>query len=113
MPVVGRGDADDVDALVIENLANVLLKPDGLSLCLLGLGEARSDDGLVAVADDRDDAVMLAGKAVDMLTAAALDADDGDAQLLVAAAGGLLRRVRHAAHGAQSRQGRREGRRVL
>ena len=52
-----------------------------------------ADDVGVGVADGRDDAVVLAGEAVDVLLAAAVDADDGDAQLAggVAGLGFLLR----------------------
>ena len=43
-----------------------------------------ADDGLIAVADGGDDAVMLAREAADVAPAAAVHADDGDAQFIAA-----------------------------
>ena len=59
----------------------------GCALGLLGAGHGVADDGRVGVADGGDDAVVLAGEAVDVAPAAAVDADDGDAQRAVGVAG--------------------------
>src|SRR5262249_32063295 len=43
VPVVGRGDADDVDAIVVEQLAEVLLELRGVALRLLDGGHGLAD----------------------------------------------------------------------
>src|SRR5262249_8318846 len=81
VPVVRRGDADDVDALVLEHLADVRLELRGDPLPLLGrlervvplaLGELAVD-----VADHGDNAVVLVGEAADVAHAAAVYAATG------------------------------------
>src|SRR5262245_10843732 len=71
VPVVGRGNADGVNRLVFENLADVLDVFGGEALLLLGVGHGRADDALINVADGGDDAVelLVAGVAVNVATA--------------------------------------------
>src|SRR5207248_6277536 len=89
VPVVGRGDADDVDGLVVEDAAQVFLVLGREALGLLGGTHRPLDDGLVHVADRGHDAVVPAGEAADVAAAAAVDADDRDAEPVVGVA--LLR----------------------
>ena len=86
VPVVRRRDRDALDARVVHDPPQVL---DELGTdAALGPGDARElvgDDALVLrggvdVADVRDDAVVLAGDAVDMIATAASDTDDGDVE---------------------------------
>src|SRR5262249_49417263 len=85
VPVVGRGDADDVDGLVVHDPAEVLFKLGGLVLGPFRALHRFADDFVagVAVADRGHDTVVLAGKAADVVVAPAVDADDGHAQLIV------------------------------
>ena len=54
----------------------------GLALLVVDRRHGGADDGLVAVADGGDLAVVLAEEAGDVAHAAAADADDGDAEFL-------------------------------
>ena len=80
VPVVGRGDGNRVDILVIDDFADVLFIPGSGALLLLGDGHGLVDDGRIRVADDRDETVVFAGEAFDVANAATVNADDCDAQ---------------------------------
>ena len=81
MPVVGGGDRDRVDALVVEDPAEVLL-PRGdqrLVARLLGKpGKGTVEHLLVGIADGGDLHAGDAAEPVDVALAAAVTAEDGD-----------------------------------
>ncbi len=81
--MVGGGDADDIDRFVVEDPANVLFILGRFALGLFGGGHGPADHGLIAVADGRDDAVMLAGIAPDIVAALAVDANHGHVKGIV------------------------------
>ena len=87
MPVVGRGDRDGVDRLVVEQAAKVFLDLRRLSGRtfdgLHGLGEHR----IIDVADRDDLGLRVSGKHLGMIESAVAQTDDGDAHPL---AGGCV-----------------------
>src|SRR5439155_24758797 len=114
VPVIGRGDADDVDVAVFHDAAQILDELRPLTLRPFGSFHGPAGHGGVAVANVGDDAVVVAGETIDMIAAAAVDANDGDIEALVGAAGvavlGGLRRAalsEEAAGGAGGGQRRR------
>src|SRR5262249_20763251 len=125
VPVVGRGDGDDVDRLVLDDLADVLLVLGRLALGLLDLLHGAADDGLVAVADGGDDAVeagveepveLFGVVAADVAHAAPVGTAPRDAKLFAVAvlfAVFVLLLVGMRGPAAQARQGRRQRRRSL
>src|SRR5262249_31078833 len=84
VPVVGGGDRDDVDVLVVDHLADVLDELGHLPLLAFDGLHRLADDALVAVADGGDDAAVLAVESANVRHAAAVDADDRDAQRVAA-----------------------------
>ena len=83
VPVIGRGDADDVDGLVVQDAANVLLILGRLALGLLRRRHRSADHCLIAVADRGDDAIVLAGVTGRVVGALAVDADHSHVQRIV------------------------------
>ena len=85
MPVIGRRNADDIDRFVVEHPANVLGVVDELLLPAFDGLDCPADDARVHVANCRDDGVelLVASEAIDVAHAAAMNADDGDAQLRI------------------------------
>src|SRR5262249_7974807 len=63
VPVIGRGDRDDVNVLVFDYPAQVLLELGRHALGLLDLLDRVLGKSGVAVAHGGDDAIVLAGKA--------------------------------------------------
>ena len=82
VPVVRRGDCDDVDLFVFDDLAQILFV-FGLPLVFRNLRHSLLDDAFVGVANGRDNAAVLIGQTADMVHTAAIDADDGDAKLVI------------------------------
>jgi hypothetical protein len=82
VPVVGRGDRDDVDVLAVEDAADVLdvLRLAGrvLELLLVAAGDA-----WIAVADHHELRIRHAGPLADVLATAAVGPDDGDAEPVI------------------------------
>ena len=82
MPVIGRGDRDDVDVFAIEDAADVLdvlrLAGGVLELLLVAAG----DTG-IAVTDHRQFGIRHAGPLPDVLAAPAVGTDDGDPETVV------------------------------
>src|SRR5262249_12079864 len=110
VPVVGRGDGDDVDVLVLDDLADVLDVFRLLALAFGGNLHRRADDRRVGVADGGHDAVVFAGVGPDVTLALAANADAGDAELLAGGAfflGGGFFRVLLGGAGRIERAGRR------
>src|SRR6185437_5381523 len=85
VPVIGRGDGDDVDVFVFDDFANVLLELGRAALFFLDSLHGSADDGRVRVADGGDDGIELvvAGEGTDMAHTPAVNANDGDTQLIV------------------------------
>src|SRR5262249_24040158 len=112
VPVVRRGDGDDVDGLVVHDPAQVLLVLGSLALRLLYGVHGAGDDVLVHVADGDDLAVVLVGEAPNVAHAATVNADHGHVEPVVSVAFllglGLVRGQETAAS-----QQRRQRRRVL
>ena len=77
VPVVGGGDGDDVDGLIVHDAAEVLFEARRLALLLLDMLHGRRDDGAVAIANGGDDAAVFVGEIVHMAHAAPVDTDDG------------------------------------
>src|SRR5262249_52284648 len=69
VPVVRSGDRDDVDGLVVHDLAQVLDELGGLSLGFFGGFHGAADDIAVRVADRGDHAVIPSGKSADVALA--------------------------------------------
>ena len=90
VPVVRRGDRDDVDRLVVKRLADVADELGLAALLRLDLLDAFLADRFVRVADARDLALGQIDVRADVVAAAAANADDHDAQPVVGA-GGLRR----------------------
>src|ERR1700709_372787 len=86
MPVIRRGDRDGVDVLVLEQLADVLISfdlvPFGRHL-VLALGE----DFRVDIAERGEPHALQAVVAADVRSAAAIEADDSDADITIRAGG--------------------------
>ncbi len=81
--MVGRGDADDVDVLVRDDLADILLERGSLALFFLDLLHRPADDGLVGVADGGDDSVLFfVEKTANVIHATAVDSDHGHTEFL-------------------------------
>ena len=87
VPMVRCGDRNDIDRLVFDHLANVLLELRLGFLPLADLFHGIADDRLIAIADGDDLAVVFAEEAADMVHAAPMHADDGHAKPIV---GGLF-----------------------
>src|SRR5262249_1142496 len=88
VPVVRGGDGDDVDVLVLDHPADVLLVLRGFPLRRFDPLHRVADDCLVAVAHDGDLGVDVpVGEPGDVAHAPAVDADDGDPQPVVGGAG--------------------------
>src|SRR5439155_19049010 len=68
------------DVLVLDDLADILDKARLLPLRLGDGAHGLADDGAIGVADGGDDTAVLVGETADMSHAAAMHADDGDAQ---------------------------------
>src|SRR5262249_4463077 len=62
VPVIRRGNTDDINRLIIQYLANVLLELRRLALSLLGYGPGLGEHCLVGVADRGHNAIELAGQ---------------------------------------------------
>src|SRR5439155_26693377 len=80
VPVVRRGDADDVNRLVFDHLANVLLKAGHLPLSLFRGGHAPADPRLIGVAQDGHDAIVSPGQFGDVPRPPTANADYGRVQ---------------------------------
>ena len=82
VPVVGRGDRDDVDVLAVEDAADVLdvLRLVGrvLELLLVAAGDA-----WIAIADHRELRIRHAGPLADVFATPAIGPDDGDAEPII------------------------------
>ena len=110
VPVVGRGDRDDVDVLAVEDAADVLdvLRLAGrvLELLLVAAGDA-----WIAVADHRELRIRHAGPLPDVLATAAIGADDGDAEPVIRPGlrGGRLGGPGSLRGGGERYRGHREG----
>src|SRR5262249_16415779 len=88
VPVVRGGDGDDVDVLVLDHPADVLLVLRGFPLRRFDPLHRVADDCLVAVAHDGDLGVDVpVGEPGDVAHAPAVDADDGAPQAVVGGAG--------------------------
>src|SRR5438445_529307 len=83
VPVVGGRDADNVDRLVVEDAADVLLVLRGLVLGPFGGRHRLADHRLIAIADGGDNAIVLAGIATDISAALTVDADHGHVERIV------------------------------
>src|SRR5262245_38630561 len=94
MPVIWRGDGNDVDRLVGDHFADVLLELGGLPLAFLEGLHRLANDAFVAITNRDDLAAVLFIEAADMAHAAAIHTDDGNAHLFIranpAALGGLF-----------------------
>jgi len=76
MPVIGRGDGDDVDVLVFEHLPDVGVSGDFDALLVLGI-HALAEDGVVHVAEggETDAGILQAAEGADVRAAPAVEAD--------------------------------------
>jgi hypothetical protein len=91
VPVIGRRDADDVDALVVQQIANV---GDERGLALLPFRHffhAFLTDFLVRVTDVEHLGVLAARKRANVTAAAPANTDDGHSQLFAGALAFLFR----------------------
>lgn len=87
--MVRGGDADDVDIAVFHQPAQVALKRRPLPVLAAGdRVDGALGSGGIDIANVRHDAVVPAGKAANVVGAAAADADDGHVQA-VPTSGGL------------------------
>ena len=91
VPVVGRGDGDDVDGLVVEHGPQVLDRLRGRTPLLDELGGDFRRAVAVGIADVGDLAVRQAGQFLRVLLAADAAADDGRGDLVVGGDGRLVR----------------------
>src|SRR5262249_45958229 len=86
VPVVGRGDADDVDVAVLHDPAQILDERGPAVLSPLDGLLGAAGDGGIDVADVGDGAVEFAvDKSADVIHSAAVDADDGHVEPLASA----------------------------
>ncbi len=85
VPVVGRGDGDGVDFLVVEELAHVAVDPGLGALELLDLRRSAFLRFLVHVADGRHTAFRQLRVFGDVGPATASDSDDGDVDSVIGA----------------------------
>ena len=83
VPVVGGGDADDVDVLAVVDLAEVGLGLDLVAVLLFELVGPLGEDFGVGVAEHGDLDAGGAGEAFHVGLAAAVDAEDGGADGVV------------------------------
>src|SRR5438105_828616 len=85
VPVVWRGDADGVDALVVHDAPQILHDTRLRPLTLHGKLHGRSDDGGIDVAKVRHDAIVSPGITGHMAAALPAHADNGDIETFIGA----------------------------
>src|SRR5262249_45673461 len=85
MPVIRRGDGHDIDVLILDDAANILLEVGSVALRPLNSFHGRIDHTRIGIANRRDDAIVAVGEAADMAHAAPAHADNGDPKLVVGA----------------------------
>ena len=110
VPMVGRGDADDMDGFVVHDAAQVLHIARRASLGLGGRCVAGPMTSGIGVANMGDDAVVAAREARDMIHAAAAHADDRHVEPAIGAAVRRRRRIGGSvSRGAQKAGARQSG----
>jgi hypothetical protein len=84
--VIGSGDRDGVDILVLEHLADVFVAFDFL-IALLAFLNGFAEHFFVGIAQGDEAGAFDLGEGIDVRLASAVEADDGHANIIVGADG--------------------------